>query len=168
LCGAMTVALVTPTVVGVTAAGATTATATTCLPADHDGAWPAAATGRPARDPGVRVWHDAAGWHVRVTHNTLHDRVFAGVIRTSGELVDVHAVRLEQNDSLVVGPDHHELRFRFNNYGGIDGFDFFTHCAPSLGFEFVSDGHIVAPAHISIGADAHHPFSDPFRIARTA
>ena len=169
VCGAMTAALLTPTVVGVAAAAATTAAPTaTCLPADHDGAWPAAATGRPARDPGVRVWHDRAGWHVRVTHSQLHDRVFAGVIRTSGELVGVRAVRLEKNDALVVGPNRHELRFRFNNYGGTDGFDFFTHCAPYLGNEFVSDGHIVAPVHISIGADAHHPRSDPFRIARTA
>jgi hypothetical protein len=31
---------------------------------------------------------------VRVTHNTIHDRVFSGAIATKGELVNVHAVRL--------------------------------------------------------------------------
>jgi hypothetical protein len=29
-----------------------------------------------------------------------------------------------------VQPGKHGLTFRFNNYGGIDGFDFATHCAP--------------------------------------
>jgi hypothetical protein len=168
--GALAVALVASSGVGAVAAGAagTPTASATCLPADHDGSWPAAAEGRPARDPGVRVWHDATGWHVRVTHNTLHDRVFSGVIRTTGEFIDVDAVRLEKNDYLVVGPDHHSLAFRFDNYGGIDGFDFYTKCAPYLGFAFASDGHVVPPLRISIGADAHHPFTDPFRIARTA
>jgi hypothetical protein len=169
--GVLTVALLASTGVGAVAAGATgnpTTSAATCLPADHDGNWPGAAAGRPARDPGVRVWHDATGWHVRVTHNTLHDRVFEGVIRTTGEFVGVRPVRLEKNDYVVVGADHHSLAFRFNNYGGTDGFDFFTNCAPYLGFAFASDGHVVPTVRISIGADSHHPFTDPFRIARTA
>jgi hypothetical protein len=169
--GALTLALVASSGVGAVAAGASSnpsGASPTCLPADHDGNWPGAAAGRPDRDPGVRVWHDATGWHVRVTHNTIHDRVFSGVIRTTGEFIDVHAVRLEKNDYLVVGADRHSLAFRFNNYGGTDGFDFYTKCAPYLGFLFASDGHVVPTARISIGADAHHPFTDPFRITRTA
>ncbi|MDQ1462360.1 MAG: hypothetical protein QOI08_3844 [Actinomycetota bacterium] len=169
--GALSAALVASSGVGAVVAGAATnpgAAPATCLPADHDGSWPGAAAGRPARDPGVRVWHDATGWHVRVTHNTLHDRVFSGVIRTTGEFIDVHAVRLEKNDYLVVGADHHSLAFRFNNYGGTDGFDFYTKCAPYLGFLFASDGHVMPTARISIGEDAHHPLTDPFRITRTA
>ena len=169
--GALALALVASSGVGAAAAGAatnSTTASTTCLPADHDGDWPGAAAGRPARDPGVRVWHDATGWHVRVTHNTLHDRVFEGVIRTTGEFLDVRAVRLEKNDHVVVGADHHSLAFRFNNYGGTDGFDFYTKCAPYLGFLFVSDGHVVPTVRVSIGADSHHPFTDPFRITRTA
>ena len=140
----------------------------TCPPAGHDDAWPAWTDGRPGRDPGVTVWHNATGWHVRVAHNTIRDRVFSGVIRTTGELVDVEAVRLEKNDYLVVGPERHALRFRFNNYGGTDGFDFTTHCAPFLQFGFASDGHAVPTARISIGAGGRHPAHDPFVIARTA
>ena len=137
-----------------------------CLPAGHDDAWPAVVDGRPVRDPGVRVWHDTTGWHVRVTHDTVHDRVFSGEITTTGSLNDVVAVRLEKNDSLVVGAGGHTIRFRFNNYGGVDGFDFTTHCAPFLAFGFLSDGHVVAPARIALGAASAHPAHDPFVIVR--
>ncbi len=142
-------------------------TPTTCLPAGHADAWPAWTNGRPAQDPGVRVWHDSTGWHVRVTHSAMHDRVFSGEIATTGKLIGVHAVRLEKNDSLTVGADGHTLRFRFNNYGGVDGFDFATHCAPFLEFGFTSDAHLVPTGHISIGASSRHPARDPFVIART-
>ena len=140
----------------------------TCRPAGHDDVWPTWADGRPVQDPGVRVWHDANGWHVRVTHDAIHDRVFAGKIVTKGALVDVHAVRLEKNDHLNVGAGQHTITFRFNNYGGVDGFDFATHCAPALAFGFTSDGHVVPGAHISVGASSRHPAHDPFVIARTA
>jgi len=173
LVGAMTAALVGAG--GATAFAATTPTtattaptASTCLPAGHDDAWPAWTEGRPGRDPGVTVWHDRNGWHVRVTHNSIHDRVFSGEIQTTGALTNVHAVRLEKNDYLTLGSGGHTLRFRFNNYGGTDGFDFTTHCAPYLEFGFLTDGHVLSTAHISIGAAAHHPAHDPFVIRRTA
>jgi hypothetical protein len=171
--GAMAAALVGTSATGAFAAStstgsAKTTTSSTCLPDGHDDAWPTWVDGKPARSPGVTVWHDATGWHVRVTHNTLHDRVFSGEIHTTGTLVAVHAVRLEKNDRLTVGAGSHTLAFRFNNYGGIDGFDFATHCAPSLEFGFLSDGHVVSTKHISIGAAGLQPAHDPFVIRRTA
>jgi hypothetical protein len=120
------------------------------------------------RDPGVRVWHDATGWHVRVAHNALHDRTFSGEIATKGELTNVKAVRLESGDFLKVGADKHALAFKFNNYGGTDGFDFTTHCAPALEFGFRSDGKAVPLNRISIGHGERHPGHNPFVIARTA
>ena len=140
----------------------------TCLPNNADDTWPTWADGQPPRSPGVTVWHDAGGWHVRVTHNSLHDRVFAGEIATKGTLVNVTGVKLEKNDTLKVGPNGHSIVFRFNNYGHVDGFDFATHCAPALEFGFLSDGHRVPKARISIGAGQHHPASNPFVIKRTA
>jgi hypothetical protein len=154
---------------GIAAAATTGPTASsTCLPAHHDDAWPLYAQGRPAHDPGVRVWHDRTGWHVRVTHNTIHDRVFSGEIATKGQLVNVHAIRLERNDYVKVGADKHTLVFRFNNYGGEDGFDFVTKCAPSLEFGFVTDGHRVPTNRIAIGVTERHPGGNPFVIKRTA
>jgi len=137
---------------GAIAASAATNDATTVSPNE----------GRPSRDPGVTLWHDDSGWHVRVTHNAIHDRVFSGSIHTSGKLTDVHAVRLEQNDYVKVGAGSHTLVFRFNNYGGTDGFDFTTENTPSLAFGFATNGHVLAPAHISIGAAGRHPAHDPF------
>jgi len=175
LVGAMTAVLVGAGGAGAFAATATPGastntapTASTCLPAGHDDVWPVWTDGRPGRDPGVTIWHDGSGWHVRVTHNTIHDRVFSGEIRTTGMLTNVNAVRLETNDSLTVGSAGHTVRFRFNNYGGTDGFDFTTHRAPYLEFGFLTDGRVLSAAHISIGAAAHHPATDPLVIRRTA
>jgi hypothetical protein len=157
---------------GVSGAHAATAPATpsapSCLPVDHDGPWPVWADGLPAPDPGVRVWHSPTGWRVRVTHDAVHDRVFAGEIFTTGRIVSATPVRLEKNDAITVGPRKHGLLFRFNNYGGVDGFDFTTSCAPFLEFGFTSDAHLVGPSRISIGAGGRHPAHDPFVIRRTA
>ncbi len=169
--GLMTAALVG---VSATSAFASTSTSTAspaptvCPTNEPSGAWPVVADGMPAHDPGVRVWRDAKGWHVRVTHDALHDRVFTGEIVTTGTLIDVHAVRLEKNDYIKAGPGGHKLYFRFNNYGGVDGFDFATHCAPSLAFGFRTDGHLVPLSRISVGATAFHPKHDPFVIRRRA
>jgi len=150
--GLMVVTLASAGLVGFAATGAGAATVNTTT----------VNNGRPRLDPGVTLWHDANGWHVRVTHNAIRDRVFSGLIHTSGSLTDVHAVRLEKNDSLAVGAGGHTLAFRFNNYGGVDGFDFAAPSAPYLAFGFTTDGHVLAPAHISIGAAGLHPASDPF------
>jgi hypothetical protein len=127
------------------------------------GAAALADTAPPANDP-VRVWQDDTGWHVRVTHRSLHDRTFAGAVHTSGELVDVQGVKLERNDHLQVSSDGHTITFRFNNYGAIDGFDFNTANAPALKFGFLSDGRVVPARRIGIGGDGQHPSHDPFVI----
>jgi len=142
--------------------------ATTCLPNNAADTWPVWAEGQPPRTAGVMLWHDTNGWHLRVTHNSLHDRVFSGEIATKGTLVNVAGYKLERNDSLKVGSNGHALGFRFNNYGHIDGFDFSTTCAPALEFGFLTDGHLVATGRISIGAGQHHPATNPFVIKRTA
>ncbi|HYL53222.1 MAG TPA: hypothetical protein VEZ15_14715 [Acidimicrobiia bacterium] len=163
-------ALVVGTAATAAVASGTSSTtpSTTCLPNAADDRWPAFAQGAPARSAGVAVWHNDDGWHVRVTHNTLHDRVFSGVVETRGALVDVTPVGLERNDHLKVGPDKHTILFRFNNYGRLDGFDFRTSCAPSLNFLFLSDGRRVPAARISIGSNGVHPAHNPFGITRTA
>jgi len=160
-------------IAGVSAPGAHAATppatpAPACLPAGHDGPWPAWTDGRPAAVPGVSVWHSADGWHVRVTHDSMHDRVFSGEILTTGKIATATPVKLEKNDAFKVGPAKHGIVFRFNNYGGIDGLDFTTTCAPFLEFGFTSDAHLVGPARIAIGAGGRHPAHDPFLIRRAA
>lgn len=168
--GVIAVALIGAGATSAFAASTSTTTkpaASTCLPGGHDDVWPLWTNGQPGRDAGVSVWHDATGWHVRVTHATIHDRVFSGEIVTTGTLTDVNPVRLEKNDYLKVGLDRHALAFRFNNYGGVDGFNFTTHCAPLLEMGFATDGHIVATSRISIGTAGQHPDHNPFMIHRT-
>jgi hypothetical protein len=82
--------LVVATPAGGLAVATTSAGAETTCPPDT---WPAAVEGRPALDPGVRVWHDDAGWHVRVTDGTPSARTFAGAIHTYGTITDVSGFR---------------------------------------------------------------------------
>ncbi|MGO9873197.1 MAG: hypothetical protein ACLPVY_05305 [Acidimicrobiia bacterium] len=142
-----------------------------CLSATDD-AWPSWTDGRPAQvDPdraaGVYMWHDGTGWHLRVTHQTDTRRTFSGELVTAGRFVGVSSVRLEGNDSRHVSPDHHMITFRFENYGGIDGLNFRTYCAPSIAFTFVSDGDVLAASDVTIGHGGSNPTSDPFSIVRS-
>lgn len=142
-----------------------------CLTSADDGRWPLFADGRPvgldAGGPAADyLWHDADGWHLRVTHQNDHHQVWTGVLTTTGTFADVDAVRLEHNDYVTVGPDKHTLYFRFNNYGGIDGFDFRTHCAPGIRFDLRADGAVVNPTEVIIGHGQHNPAKVPFSILR--
>ncbi len=153
------------------AAAAPAPAAAACDVVADDGHWPAGVEGRP---PGLDagdaaadyLWHDDAGWHLRVTHQNDRHQVWSGVLTTTGTFADVDAVKLERNDSLVVGPDKHVIAFRFNNYGGIDGLDFRTHCAPAIHFDLRADGASVNPTEVVIGRGEHNPPAVPFTIRR--
>lgn len=152
-------------------ASATPAPAAVCVSSVDDGSWPLFADGRPAGlDAGGPaadyVWHDASGWHLRVTHQNDHHQVWSGALTTSGTFSDVDIVKLERNDYVTVSADKHSLYFRFNNYGGIDGFDFRTHCAPGIRFDLRADGAAVNPTEVIIGHGEHNPGSVPFAVRR--
>jgi hypothetical protein len=91
------------TTTGASAAVATRTRPAVCATAPDD-AWPGWTDGRPANvDPktaaGVYMWHDATGWHLRVTHKSDARRVFSGSVVTTGHFVGVSSVRLEGHDS---------------------------------------------------------------------
>ena len=65
-----------------------------------------------------------------------------------------------------VSPDRRSITFLFKNYGGIDGVDFRTRCAPSVKFAFQSDGKATRTSRIVIGRNNHHPRNNPFSIHR--
>jgi hypothetical protein len=159
---------VTATIGIVPASAAEAGSATTCLPDGAPDEFPEWAEGAPGRSPGVSVWHDDRGWHVRATHNSLRGRVFSGVIHTRGTVGDVTAVGLERNDHVKVSADKHTIAFRFHNYGRIDGLNFTTTCAPSVQFGFLSNGRKVPTAKIAIGSEGRHPAHNPFKITRLA
>ena len=135
---------------------------------DH---WPQWVQGEPnGIDPhttaATYMWHDGNGWQIRVTHRGDNRRTFSGQLSTKGDFVNASAVRLEKSDQFQVSADKHSLTFLFKNYGGIDGVNFHTHCAPSIQFAFQSDGKTTPPSHIVIGRNNHHPKHNPFTITR--
>ena len=155
---------------GSASADATRTVARRCAAVDAT-PWPASANGRPTgvdrtTASGTYVWHDRAGWHIRVTHRGAGRRTFSGRLETSGKFVAVRAVRLEGHDALRLSADRHTLTFRFDNYGAIDGLGFRVACAPSIEFHFASDGDPMPSSDVKIGHDAASPDTVPFAISR--
>jgi len=173
---AATLTATTPAAPVATTTGPAATTARTAAPAApgdcsvrDDGEWPDSAASRPARldagdTGGVYLWHDDAGWHLRVTHKPGDKRVYKGVLTTSGRFADADAVALERNDQLRVGPSAHVLSFRFVNYGHIDGVDFHTECAPRMTFSLEADGHQLGTERVLVGHSSTNPTSVPFTV----
>jgi len=147
-------------------ATASTATVATCT----DGHWPSSVQGRSTAfhagaKAGDYIWHDANGWHVRVTHAGTGREVFTGTIVSSAPL-DAVPVKLEKNDVVTVSADKKTITYRLVNYGRIDGFDFRTACASRLSFSGRLDGVRLPTSRIWLGAFNRHPLENPFVVVR--
>jgi hypothetical protein len=171
--GLITAALITASLAATTGVAAARTATTTTRNCDiaHDDAWPSWVQGTPHDiDPhttsAIYMWHDTNGWNIRVTHHKTNLRTFSGELFTPGRFTDVRPVKLERDDQFQVSRDGHNITFLFNNYGGIDGLDFYTHCAPSITFAFQSDGRTTPPNNIDIGQHSSRPANDPFTISR--
>lgn len=153
-------------VAAATVTAPTAATATACT----DGVWPFAVQGQPTlfkagASAGDYLWHDASGWHVRVTHPGDSPVIFSGTIVASSPL-DATPVKLEKNDTVTVGSDHRTITYRLVDYGAIDGFDFTTSCASHIVFAGRMDGVRLPPRRIWVGHADRHPLENPFVIRR--
>src|SRR3954452_17275218 len=134
------------------------------------GSLPSYVEGRPAHlhvrgATGDYIWHDGAGWHLRVTHPTRSRMVFRGVI-TASSPITFQRVRDEQRDKVTVLNGGKTLVFRFVNHGGIDGVDFRDSCASTMKVALALNGHRLGRNHIYIGAHSARPSRDPFVISR--
>ena len=142
-----------------------TACSTGVLPSDVLGK-PAALVAGAAQ--GTYIYNNGS-WHLRVTHpkNAATDPlVFSGVI-TSDRPMTIHRFRLERSDVVALSKDRKTLTYLFYNYGGLDGLDIDTHCAPNVTFN-TSVGNAQEPtSEIFLGAAGAHPATNPFIESRT-
>jgi hypothetical protein len=145
---------------------ATTATTTTCT----DGRWPASVQGVPTlfhagAAAGDYIWHDANGWHLRVTHAGTTRAVFTGRIVSSAPMTAV-PIRLEGGDTMALSADRLTLTYRFYNYGRLDGINFKTACARRVSFSGSLNGAKLPVRRIWIGRGNRHPLENPFVVIR--
>ena len=168
------------TVAGSPLAGASTTTTSTTQVATaattddttgcDTGSLPSVVRGAPARfeaglPRGYWVWHDATGWHLRVTHATNQELVFAGTVTATRPLTATR-VRDERHDVVALSADHRTAAFRFTNYGAVDGVDLVAHCAGRVSFSLWVDGHRIATDRIMLGRTQSHPARNPFSVVR--
>ena len=130
---------------------------------------PAIVTGTPTVKPGAvsgaGVWHDGAGWHLRVTHPGTAAVTFTGTIR-SGQPISAKGFQLEPGDTWKLSNGGRTLTFAFTNHGGLDGLDFTDKCAIVTSFNLQRGGHELSPVQVYLGARGGHPTSNPFTIQR--
>jgi hypothetical protein len=139
---------------------------------DCVGHWPAAFQGRPTllhagARAGDYIWHDANGWHLRVTHKGHGKVTFTGKIVSSAPLT-VTPARLEKADTWSLSADKKTLTYKFYNYGHVDGLDFKTDCAARLSFRGSMSGEKLPTSRIWIGAHNRHPLSNRFVVVRVS
>ena len=171
--GALAVAgLVGPAGLAITASaaaptGATAASTTSCT----RGAWESRVEGRPASFAagsrgGDYIWHNAAGFHLSVTHRGDHRAVYTGEI-TASTPVHLSPVHLEHGDVLKLSANHRTIVFAFADHGYIDGVNFTTDCAASVTFSHLNVGDTALPAdRVDLGAHRLHPAHVPFTVVR--
>jgi hypothetical protein len=159
-------ALIGPMMLAAAPAAMATETATTC----KTGALPTVVVGspnlKPGQAPAVYLWHDGNGYSLRVTHPGKEKLVVSGKITVSRHIHGFRRVSLERNDVAVVGPRRHQINFRFNNYGGIDGFNFKAQCSAKVKVELKVGDAQATPAQVFLGKDRTSPTSVPFTIER--
>lgn len=165
----LSAALVLPasTVAATTTTPATDGTTSAC----SGGAWPASVQGAQlvvaGTAAGDHLWHDATGWHLRMTHVDTTRAVYTGSIHANRPL-KVVGYRLEAGDTLTLSADHQTVTYRFANYGKIDGLDFTTDCATRLGISGRLNGVPLPARRVWLGRTMRHPLQNPFVILRTA
>ena len=144
-------------------------TTPTTAPCD-DGHWPATVQGVPTlwhagAAAGDYLWHDATGWHLRVTHRGTGRVVFSGRIASSAPMTAA-PVRLEAGDTFTLSADRLTLTYRFVNHGAVDGLNLRTDCARRITVAGGMDGSKLDVGRIWIGRGNHHPLENPFVITR--
>jgi hypothetical protein len=114
---------------------------------------------------GDYIWHNATGWHLRVTHPGTSTQVFTGRI-VSNTAMSFAPLKLESGDSITISGDKKTLSYRFVNHGAIDGLDFRTACATRLKIAGAWAGAKLPTGRIWLGRAGRHPLQNPFVILR--
>jgi hypothetical protein len=167
---ALAIGLIAPasTFAATPAAAATDGSSTTAC---TGGAWPLSVQGMPAvhagSPAGDDLWHDATGWHLRVTHVGTAGVIFSGTIHANRKL-HVTGYRLESHDTFKVSTDGLTVTYRFVNHGRLDGLNFTTECATRLAVGGRMNGALLPVRRIWIGRLGRHPLQNPFVILRRA
>ena len=154
------------------AAGAALSAEPTDTSATCTGHWPARVQGVPVQwHAGARagdyIWHDARGWHLRVTHVGSRLAVFTGRI-VSGAPMSVSGAQLEGRDRFALSADKKVLTYRFTNYGHVDGLDIRTECSPWISFGGALSGTKLPVWRIWVGRTGAHPLQNPFVVRRVS
>jgi hypothetical protein len=119
----------------------------------------------PSDPVGYYIWGGDDDIHVR-THGPGGQHHFVARITSNGVFENVDSVRLENRDSVRVVDGGHTLVLDFHTYDATDGVNFDVRGGSYVTFDLELDGHQIHTDRIFLGANRHHPRSNPFTILR--
>lgn len=109
------------------------------------------------------IWHDAAGWHLRVTTPKKRWHAFQGVVRTlSQAITDVKPTRAPLAAKLQTTGK--AIHFDFEIFEGIDGFDWQTNEECLIVELRIDKQSMIERVHV--GAKGETPLAMPFSACR--
>jgi len=122
---------------------------------------------KPGQALGLYLWHGSNGYSLRATHPGTKKVIFSGVLTASNGFSHLTKVALEGSDNVSLSTDHKTLRFRFANYGRIDGLNFAANCSRTMRVRIGVNGSLATPRQIKLGKHRSNPTSNPFTIQRS-
>jgi len=158
-----------PAIAATTNSSASPAPSTAATTCDRT-AWQSEVQGTPSLKAGAvtgaYLWHNATGFHLRVTHPGHQRVVFTGEI-TSSSAMSLTPFKLEKGDLARLSANHKTLVFALSNFGYLDGVNFHTDCAATLAVSHLNVGNKALPAHnVFLGEHKAHPSQVPFVLHR--
>jgi hypothetical protein len=122
----------------------------------------------PGKKTGMFLWKDPEGYHVRFTSKKNKPQTFEGKVCVPDGEISVTPFKLDDNDSLEVGPKGHCAKFTFVVGEGVDGFDFKNPRSP-IELDVQYNGKSIKKGKIFAGAEGKHPkVKGAFTIERAA
>jgi hypothetical protein len=141
---------------------ATTATTTDFIDVGcRTGPWPEQTSGVPevfARYPeGYYIGQVNGWWSLFVTHPSDGQAInFTGSVKTTGQVLDVTAIKGESNDSVTLKGST-KIAFDFRNRSLLDGITFYAGCGAKLTIKTMINGAKASTAEANLGNPTSNP-----------
>lgn len=134
-------------------------------------AWPDLVEGIPHNlhaggTAGYYLWHTDQGYFLATTTPYEAGHLFTGTMETDGRFADVHLLRAEGPDTVVVRENDQRLRFSFRTRGDIDGLTVDIVGGTYVGLTLLIDGEGAATRRIFMGQRAINPQVNPVILYR--
>ncbi len=114
---------------------------------------------------GLYVWQEAGKWRVGATNDRAARTTFVAVVTFDAPISAKPQGTEGKSD--IVDIRAQSVRFRFSNFGGLDGVSIEAPCATTISVQGQVDGQPLTPQQLFFGPSATNPTTVPGVLARS-